>query len=747
MKRFAGAANLQMRKRLTAILVAVVFVFGTAVIPAEIYGTEAAESVEMTETAQPEAQPAEAEEESPAEDAVSMEDVNAAEAVEAQQETPETESEEPVAETEEFPAEEAAEDLTDALDVDLDSLDESEYDGFIYKLEDDVTKTEIREMEQSIGDLDEREGKAVDEVVKDELYAADSIETIAEVAPPEQIEYIEPNYIIKAMGTNDPSYAQHGWYLDMIHAPYVWEKGEFGDEVTIAVLDSGVKANHEDFDNTFFTNGYNAISGTQNVRDNSGHGTAITGIIAASQNNNKGLTGVMPQATIMPVKVMEYDLQNDETAGSADSMIRGMNYAVDHGAEVINISAGSDENIKSLKAACQNAADKGVIIVASAGNDGSSIAEYPASYDTVIGVGSVEKDGAHSDFSNYNQSVAVTAPGRGIRTPWRDGGYVSYTGTSFSAPQVAAMAAMIKRLDPSINNKSFMSILSATCVDKGAKGYDPYYGYGIMDLEKAYRHMTENDVSALDVSLSATAFTYDGKVKTPAVTVKRAGKALSSDCYKTSYAAGRKTIGTYKVTVEGRNGYTGTKTLTFKINGVGDMSACQVSLSSTAFSYDGKAKKPAVAVKKAGKTLSSNYYKTKYAAGRTAVGTYKVTVEGVNGLLGTKTLSFKVIPPLVKSINAPKQGKKQLTVCWKAMDKSQQKKYKTAITGYQVRVSTNKQFTDAKYASIKGIDKTQKVVKGLKKKTTYYVQYRSYKTVGSATYHSKWSGIKKAKTE
>ncbi len=665
MRRLVEKKHYHIAKRLTAILTAVVFVHGMIDMPTGIYAVEtdavdngtsaaAGEIVEPTETTDEAA-------ETEATEAEVTETEATSEAVETEAEVPKEMVDE----------ESITEDLLDITTVDPDSLDESEYDGFIYKLDEDVTKREAKEMESAIDDLDASEGQEVEEVIDKELYKADSIETIAEVAEPEMIEYIEPNYIVKAMGTTDPYYTQHGWYLDMINAPYVWDKGMFGDGVKIAILDSGVNTEHEELAQANIIDKRNLtdIGDVQDITDNTGHGTAVTGVVAASQNNGKGLAGIMPRAGVIAVKVMDYDRQTDETTGSVESVVRGIDYAVNNGANVINISAGILRNPKTLEEACQDAAAKGVIIVAAVGNDSSSIAEYPASYNTVVGVGSIERDGAHSSFSNFNQSVAVTAPGRGILAPYQDGGYASYIGTSLSTPQVAAMAVMVKQMDSSVNYTGFVKILAATSTDKGAKGFDPYFGYGLMNLKNVYDYMAGN-IAMYETSLSCITYTYDGTVKTPRVTVNKANKALSAGYYRTTYASGRKNVGTYKV-----------------------------------------------------------------------------TVEGVRGYIGTRTLSFNIVPPLVKKINAPKKGKKKLTVRWKAMSKKQKKKYKNAITGYQVRVSTNKRFTNAKYAGVKGIGKTQKTVKGLKKKKTYYVQYRSYKTVGSKTYYSQWSGIKKAKTK
>ena len=664
-------------KRLVAILTAVVFALGIIYMPTGVYGVETdttddtvvTNAIEATdETVAPEAE-ADAEEEegvAPETDA----DV-------VDEETTGTEGEEPVVESEVTSTGAAVEELNDALTVNLDSVDEKEYDGFIYKLEDDVTKKEVKEMESAIDDLDESEGQKVEEVINEELYTADSIETIAEVAEPAMIEYIEPDYIVHAteVEIDDPIYEEHDWYLRLINAPYVWSRGMFGNNTIIAVLDSGVTISHPDLRRVAYTAPYNAFNGSSNVADGFGHGTKVTGVIAASYNNNEGLNGVMPNTTIMPVKAL-----NDSGASTISVIIAGLNHVINYNKKsnkkvgVINMSFGGSfdgDFSVSLEAKCKEAVNAGIILVAAAGNDAEygNPVMYPAAYDCVVSVASVDSTGERSYFSTYNNYVTVSAYGEDLLLASNTGRYCLDSGTSFSTPQVSAMAALVKQLAPSARHSDFTRVIRATSVDKGAKGYDPYYGYGLINLGAAYRYKA-TDLSTHAASLSGKTFTYNGKVKTPRVTVYKANKALSAGYYRASYAAGRKKVGSYRVIVEGVNGYT-----------------------------------------------------------------------------GTRVLSFNIVPPLVKKIKAPKRGKKKLTVRWNAMSKKQKKKYKSAITGYQVRVSTSKQFTKAKYAKVKGISKTQKTVKGLKKRTTYYVQYRSYKTVGSKTYYSKWSGTKKAKTK
>ena len=642
-------------QRLTAVLVAVVFVLGTAVIPAEIYGTE-------TDVPETEAVMSEAAE---------------TEAAETEFAEPADDAEEPADETaDETSGEETASQETDLSDlvivrdengneIDLEDLDESEYDGFLYSLTEDASKSEIKEMEAAASDL---EGdQEVTEVVDNEVYAADSLETIEEVASEDIIEYIEPNYMLKLMGPNDPLYPTDGWYLNKTYVPYVWERGVFGSGAVVAVLDTGVNMKHEDLANTRFVSPYNEINKNTNVSDDLGHGTAVAGIIAAGYNNKKGMTGIMPKAGIMPVKVI-----GSNGYGNAEQVIAGIDYAVNKHADVINLSMATTNNAKHLEEACQRAVSSGVIVIAAAGNeaDEGNPTEYPAAYKGVVSVGSVNINEEWSSFSNYNNQVTVVAFGEGIKVPTGASQYELWKGTSFSAPQVAALAAMAKSTNK-VSPAEFKNLLETTSKDLGAPGYDNYYGYGLIDFEKALCTITKN-VYYFRVNLSATLYDYNGSPKRPSVTSVSGG----------------------------------------------------------------------------GKTLRKGTdYQVASAASGTAVGTYKVTVKGINDYTGTKTVTYKIRPPLVKSIKSPKGYKGKIKVRWSGLSKKQKAKYKKAITGYQVRVSTSSKFTSSKYVKVKGIKKTSATVKKLKKKKTYYVQYRTYKTVGSATYYSKWSKTKKVKTK
>lgn len=232
-------------------------------------------------------------------------------------------------------------------------------------------------------------------------------------------------------------------------------------------------------------------------------------------------------------------------------------------------------------------------------------------------------------------------------------------------------------------------------------------------------------------SLSTTSYTYNGKVKTPSITVKDSkGKSLKKDTdYTVSYPNGRKNIGTYKVKVTLKGNYTGSKTLTFTINP-------KIKLSTTKYTYNGKVKTPSVKVtNSSGSKISTKYYSVSYSKGRKKVGSYTVTVKFKNGHSGTYKQSFTIVPKGT-SVSKLKAAKKSLKVSIK--------KQSSQTSGYEIQYSTSKKFSSPKS---KTTTKTSYTIKSLQAKKTYYVRVRTYKTVGGKKYYSGWSSAKSMKTK
>ena len=271
--------------------------------------------------------------------------------------------------------------------------------------------------------------------------------------------------------------AETKWDLAMIDADMLYDIHSTGQNVKIAVIDSGV-ASHDDLSGNVLT-GYNYLDNSTDTKDAFGHGTFVSGIIA-SLDDGKGIVGASPDAKIVPLKCF------DQKTTNVSVICRAIYGAVDdYGCKVINMSFGLAEDSEFLRKAIDYAAQKGVIMVAAVGNYGKTDLLYPAAYENVIGVGAVDKDGKVSDISQHNQSVFVTAPGVNvISTSHKDkSGYVAGTGTSYAAPFVTAAAAALLSIDEGINAQSLKEILSRSAVDKGDEGYDEYYGYGILNLK------------------------------------------------------------------------------------------------------------------------------------------------------------------------------------------------------------------------------------------------------------------------
>ena len=242
------------------------------------------------------------------------------------------------------------------------------------------------------------------------------------------------------------------------------------------------------------------------------------------------------------------------------------------------------------------------------------------------------------------------------------------------------------------------------------------------------------------IKLSATAYTYNGKARTPAVTVKdSAGKTLKKNTdYTVTYSAGRINAGTYKVTVKFKGNYSGSKTLSYKVNPA-STSKFKISLSGTSYTYNGKVKKPAVTVKdSANKKLSTANYTVTYQSGRKNVGKYKVTIKFKGNYSGSKALYFNINPPKT-TVSKLVAGKKSATVY--ITKKSAQ------VTGYQIQYATNKKFTSAKTKTISSYKTTKVALSGLSAKKYYYVRVRTFKTVGGKHYYSGWSTLKYVKTK
>jgi len=309
------------------------------------------------------------------------------------------------------------------------------------------------------------------------------------------IEYIEPNYYCELFGSlptvNLPYTEGNNWNLEDINVSPMWESGVYGDGVTVAVLDSGI-----DVDESLSASVISAescVSGevSSNGGDITGHGTYVAKIIA-SQWGEKTLAGIAPNVKIKGYKCFR-KVDGKARASSAD-IVSAINKAVADGCRILNMSFGSASESYSILDAVNDAASKGVLMFAAAGNDGNDTINYPAGYSKVTGVGSTSKGKTRSSFSNYNSSVFVVAPGGAVPVDVEvkvsgDWSVTRLSGTSFSTPTVAAVAALCLSMNKNLDTASFQELLKNTSTDLGDTGWDNYYGYGIINGEKLFKSL------------------------------------------------------------------------------------------------------------------------------------------------------------------------------------------------------------------------------------------------------------------
>ncbi|MGE8204651.1 S8 family serine peptidase [Heyndrickxia sp. NPDC080065] len=315
---------------------------------------------------------------------------------------------------------------------------------------------------------------------------------VAQIEKLSEVEFIEPVQTFKSL-SND------------IQSPYQWSlKNKGGDDgkkgadiqndklqalvkkrnlkdTLIAVVDSGVDNTLTDLkDSVRMDIGKNFVDKSASPMDDNGHGTHVSGIIAAAADNGYSMEGINQHAKIMPVKVLDAS-----GSGDTEQIAYGIKYAVDHGAKVINLSLGGKYS-RVLEYVLQYAASKNVVVVAATGNDGQLGISYPGSSKYVISVGATNTLDIVSDYSNYGKEIDLVAPGTNIPSLVPDGNVTYMSGTSMATPHVAAVAGLLLSKNPKLKVSDIRNILHQTADNVAFKEKDNKGDFGgggsIIDL-------------------------------------------------------------------------------------------------------------------------------------------------------------------------------------------------------------------------------------------------------------------------
>ncbi len=589
----------------------------------------------------------------------------------------------------------------------------------------------------------------------------------------------------------DRYYKIQNVYYSNVRAEGLRDHGYTGEGVRIAVLDSGITGSHKDLDYANILDGWDYGDGktydaetnpgsemtAEQFYDNNGHGTAVTGILQATSDNEIGTAGLLSNAQIVPLRVIPVNGKNEaQNISSSNQVAQAIRDAVDkYQVDVITTSLDAADT-DALREAVAYASENNVIIVGASGNSSSADSSgsdpyiYPASYDEVISVGAVDKNNRVRTNSQKNDQVFVAAPGENVALLdlSRNARCKISSGTSYASPVVAAMAAAAKqRMADMSGHKEdltadmFKELLKASSVDAGAEGYDTSYGWGVVDLEGFAQRLDEGaeladaavssvseDLDLLDQKLSAAREALQA--------AQAAADALSEDASEDDKAAAadallqaqnavadleneitakreklnaalKQAYPSINEEIEDLNQQLEDLNDQLKQAQVIDISYYAVTLNAEAFPYTGKPIKPAVSVP--GLDFSKGDYTVSYS-NNVKIGTATVTVAAneANSYKGTITKTFAI----TKKANSMKATSKKVTLKYSKVKKKAQKV--KASKAFSVSKATGK-VTYKKVSGNKKISVARSgkitVKKGLKK-GTYKIKVR-IRAAGSST--------------
>lgn len=324
--------------------------------------------------------------------------------------------------------------------------------------------------------------------VKDAVNVDAMITTLS--ADPDVLVAEKNSYLQTTALPDDPDLAT-AWQFGRIGAENTWNQVNNGDPVVVAVIDTGLNTQHPDLTGKTVA-GYDYVDDTADVKDIAGHGTKVSGVIAATANNDIGIAGIAGTAN---VKIAPYRVggtfEGDTNLSKASICAALYDAASRSDVKVINMSFGWYDVSTALETAIANAVSAGKILVSSSGNEGkpddshAGQYSYPASYEGVISVGATTSADSIASYSQYNDRVDLCAPGNAVYTTTSDGSYKTVSGTSFASPVVAGACAVLAAADPSLTSAKAETLLKDTALDLGDAGTDYYYGCGLIQLDAA----------------------------------------------------------------------------------------------------------------------------------------------------------------------------------------------------------------------------------------------------------------------
>jgi subtilisin family serine protease len=325
------------------------------------------------------------------------------------------------------------------------------------------------------------------------------------------VTWLEPNHVVYAadMVPNDTFYLPQQENLQVIGLPSAWEIS-VGNNMQLAIIDTGVDLDHSDLVNKIWlnlaeipdngvddddngyvddTHGWDFVNNDNVPQDDNSHGSFVSGIAAAESDNGIGIASVSWQTEILPLKVL-----NSSGSGNSSAVAEAIIYAADNGVKIINLSLETDMESQALADAVVYAADKGCLMIAAVGNGGGDVS-YPAKYADVLAVSATNNQDIPWSYGNKGPEVDISAPGVDIFSTNRLGSYNGgLDGTSYAAPHVSGVAALMWSLDPELTPIQIRQILVSTAKDVWSTGWDSLTGWGRLDANAALQEVTDQEI-------------------------------------------------------------------------------------------------------------------------------------------------------------------------------------------------------------------------------------------------------------